>query len=500
MASLLTASLISTIAGVGSLVFGFASSVVTARLLGAHGAGLVAFAIWFGTATATIAGLGIQDILLRYMGIAGDGEASRRGLARTLLRPFTVATLVATVGMLLWAGYQWSLGDVEMTAVWLATAVFNLAFAYGSMSLSAARGSKDFAASARQVLYGCLLQLPFVVVGAYFFGAAGAMLGQIVRHLPQALALRKYVVRTPEPKQDALTPPMRAYGRNVWLSNIVGLFIWTRIEFLFLGIAHAPAEIGYFAVGMTLAGLVVQLPEQMSAALLPYFGHHHDRNDTAQLERSYRRVFRWVALFVMPVCFGGAAIMPELLPLIFGQAFAPAVPAAVILMASSGITALTIFPDAMITARERSGFMLKASIVTALATVILLSLVVPSGGATGAAIVRAIVHIAWLVVPAFYCWRYLSMPPPVLDIARIALSAAACAGAAFMVLSFQAGPTGIVLGVLAGAVVYLVCLRLSRAVPEEDLETLSVNLGPLLPEPLRNAAIGGLRIITPVSR
>src|SRR5262245_28523400 len=113
MASLLTASLFSTIAGVGSLVFGFASSVITARLLGAHGTGRVAFAIWFGTTASTVAGLGIQNILLRYMGAPVDGVPANTGLARALLMPFTVATMAATVGMLIWAGYQWHLGDQE---------------------------------------------------------------------------------------------------------------------------------------------------------------------------------------------------------------------------------------------------------------------------------------------------------------------------------------------------------------------------------------------------
>ena len=126
MASLLTASLISTMAGVGSLVFGFASSVVTARLLGAHGTGVVAFAIWFGTTASTVAGLGIQNILLRYMGAPSDGDENNGGLARALLWPFTIATLAATTGMLIWAAYQWQLGDQEMTAVWIATAAFNV--------------------------------------------------------------------------------------------------------------------------------------------------------------------------------------------------------------------------------------------------------------------------------------------------------------------------------------------------------------------------------------
>jgi O-antigen/teichoic acid export membrane protein len=496
MASLLKASLISTFAGVGSLVFGFASSVVTARLLGAHGTGLVAFAIWFGTTASTVAGLGIQNILLRYMDAPNDGSQPSGGLARALLKPFTIATLAATLGMLLWAAYEWSLGDVEMTSVWVATAIFNVIFAYGSMSLSAARGAKDFAGSARQVFYGCLMQLPLVVVGAYFFGAAGALIGQMVRHLPTALALGKYV-SGPSPQTGLVTAAMRGFGRNTWFSSMVGLFVWTRIEFVFLGLNHQPADIGYFAVGMTLAGLVVQLPEQMSAALMPYFGRHHDNNDMVQLERSYQRVFRWVGLFIFPICFGGAAIMPEFLPLIFGQEFVPAVPSATILIGTACITAMTIFPSAMIAARERSDFFLWGSPSMAVAMVVLLALAVPSGGAVGASIVRAIVHSLWLLLLCYYCWSRLSMRPPLWDLIKIGVSSAVCAGAAYLVLEWHGDLLGLLLAPIAGAIVYLVCLRLVAAIPADDVEMLGYNLGSALPAPLVTLAMRFIQIVAP---
>ncbi|MBX9454946.1 MAG: oligosaccharide flippase family protein [Rhizobium sp.] len=496
MASLLKASLISTFAGVGSLVFGFASSVIIARMLGAHGTGLVAYAIWFGTTASTVAGLGVQSILLRYMTGPEDGDRPNIGLARALLRPFTIATFATAIGMLLWAGYQWSLGDVEMTSVWIATAIFSVIFAYGSVSLSAARGVKDFTGSARQIFYGCLVQVPFVVVGAYFFGAAGALLGQMVRHLPTALALRKYV-SGPAPQTGVVTPAMKSFGRNTWFSSMVGLFVWTRIEFVFLGLNHQPADIGYFAVGMTLAGLVVQLPEQMSAALMPYFGRHHDNNDLEQLERSYQRVFRWVGLFIFPICFGGAAIMPAFLPLIFGPEFLPAVPVATILVGTACITAMTIFPSAMIAARERSDFFLWGSPSMAVAMVVLLALVVPSGGAVGASIVRGIVHTLWLLLLSTYCWSRLSMRPPILDLLKIGLCAAACAGVAHLVLEWHGDLLGLLLAPIAGALTYILCLRLASAIPADDVEVLGYNLGSALPAPVVSLVMRVLQLVAP---
>jgi O-antigen/teichoic acid export membrane protein len=287
------------------------------------------------------------------------------------------------------------------------------------------------------------------------------------------------------------------FGRNTWFSSMVGLLVWTRIEFVFLGLNHQPADIGYFAVGMTLAGLVVQLPEQMSAALMPYFGRHHDNDDLEQLERSYQRVFRWVGLFIFPICFGGAAIMSQFLPLIFGQEFVPAVPSATILIGTACITAMTIFPSAMIAARERSDFFLWGSPFMAVVMVVLLALVVPSGGAVGASIVRAIVHSLWLILLCSYCWSRLSMRPPVWDLVKIAFSAAVCAGVAFFVLDMRGDLLGLILGPIAGAITYIACLRLVSAIPADDVEVLGYNLGSALPAPLVVFAMRVIRFVAP---
>jgi O-antigen/teichoic acid export membrane protein len=373
--------------------------------------------------------------------------------------------------------------------------VFYFVFAYSSVSLGAARGIRDFAGSARQVLQGCFLQLPAMALGAYFLGPAGAILGQMTRYLPSALALRKYVRGPATPV--TVTPAMRSFSLNTWFSATIGIFIWTRIEFVFLAYNHELADVGYFAVGMTLAGLVVQLPEQMSNALLPYFGRHHDANDVVQLKRSYARANRWVALFVMPICFGGAMILPELLPLLFGEEFAGAVPSATILLATASITAMTILPSAMISAREASGFFSWATPVLAVAMFVMLALVVPTGGAVGAAIVRASIHTLWLIMLTTYCWRRLSMPPPVLDLVKIAVSAALCALVAGLVLLMIDGLAGMLLAIAAAALAYPVALRLTAAIPADDVETLSNNLGSALPGPIAPLAIRILRLITP---
>ena len=67
MASLVSSSVLSTAAGIVSLVFGFASSIVVARLLGPEGAGEVSFALFIAMTVSLMANLGLPNVLLRYI-------------------------------------------------------------------------------------------------------------------------------------------------------------------------------------------------------------------------------------------------------------------------------------------------------------------------------------------------------------------------------------------------------------------------------------------------
>ena len=189
--------------------------------------------------------------------------------------------------------------------------------------------------------------------------------------------------------------------------------------------------------------------------------------------------------------------MPEFLPLLFGEEFIPAVASATILIGTACITAMTIFPSAMIAARERSDFFLWASPSMAVIMVVLLAVVVPSGGAVGASIVRAFVHSLWLGLLCFYCWTRLSMKPPIWDLLKIGASAAVCAGVAYVIVGSRPDLLGLGLSIVAAAIVYPVCLRLVSAIPADDVEVLKYNLGSALPAPFVKLFMRVLNLVAP---
>lgn len=485
MAGFISSSAFSTIAGLMSLLSGFISSIIVARLLGPEGTGEVTFALFVVTTGAIVTALGVPNVLLRYIQTYDRPGNPGGGLTRRLAPYFALPTALSVLGLLAYAAWLQASGAKtdHMPSTWVMTAVLFLIYMLAAVTDSVSRGLNRFAETTKYIFFGCLLQIPLIAIGGYFYGVAGALVGHVGRHLPQALRLYQYASRKPAP-EVVITGKMREFGRNSWISSVIGLFIWTRVELFFLGFYFATTEIGHYAAGLTLAGLVVQLPAQMLGAMTPHLGRHHDNGDRPRVRRTYHRIMRWLALLVLPICFGGAAIMGTLLPLLFGEEFREAVPMAQVLLAFACLTAFSGVPSGVIGACERSDFFLRASPVIAILSLAIFAVTVPWGGGLAAAWARAAVHGVWLVWLAVFCWRQLAVPLNLVDLLLIAFAALLCSLSAYAVLVEVGGFGGLMLAVSAGALTYVLALRVLRVIPRDDVEALVSNLPGRMPERL----------------
>ena len=206
---------------------------------------------------------------------------------------------------------------------------------------------------------------------------------------------------------------------------------------------------------------------------------------------------RWLTILIVPVCFGGAAIMPVLLPLLFGSEFTPAIAMAAVVVASAFTTALSLVPALTIGARERSDFYLYSTPVVAALSICALALAVPHSGGLGAAWVRFAIHGIWLTWLVAFCWLRLDIRLNLLELAKIGLSGLLCAASAFAVLQSVYGMTGLVLAVAAGALAYFAALRLFHCIPKEDVQALADNLPSVLPNRLARFGTSFLMLLVP---
>ena len=499
MRSLLSSSATNLLASSTSLLVGVLCSIFIARYLGAHGTGQVAFALWIATAASDIADRGGTAMLLRYARSGSNGDRPIKNLMAAVLRRSTVPALLIFLGFLGYAAWHGSQQSFEDVALWALTGAYFLAFLVAAFAMSADWSLFRFVDSARSTLIGCLFQLPAVIAGTLVFGAAGAMFGYVLRYVPQALRARIHLKDRRESAPQAIPAPVLRHGRNEWISSILGIVIWSRAEFLALGYFGGARDIGYYAVGLTFVSPLLQLTMHQLASVTPFFSQHHDNRDIAKLADLNNRVHLWACVIVLPVCFGGMAIMPVLLPLVFGSDFANAVPVSMILLGSAAATCIGHVATTLIIARERTDFLLSSSLAAAVLMAVLLVLLVPMFDAVGAAWARTGVHVVWMIAMAIFSARVLGCPIDWRSTLKLMVAAAICGLAAYAIVSLRPDLLGVVFAVIVGALVYGAAIRVARLLPPEDLDTLAEKLLPRLPRRLRKGTGQLIALLRPAS-
>jgi O-antigen/teichoic acid export membrane protein len=121
---------------------------------------------------------------------------------------------------------------------------------------------------------------------------------------------------------------------------------------------------------------------------------------------------------------------------------------------------------------ERSDFLFAVNIAGAVLSLALGLILVASLGIVGAALARASVLIFVLVASLWFLRCRLGCRPPLAQLGLLFLSALASACVAGLVASHVSGLLGFLISVPAAALVYVLLVRVLRAIPDEDIESL----------------------------
>jgi O-antigen/teichoic acid export membrane protein len=482
-------SLWSAIASAFVTLSSFLSSVIAARILGVSGSGEVAYVIWLMSVGSVVIDLGLSAIVARYVpemhGRGQHREADQ--LAGTLVFILVIALVSACVlaflsvqlGILLTEALRAAFGAfplIILLAIYISVQVL------GAFTLFYLRGLQDFGRLARVCGLSLALQLICVALGSYWFGVAGAVAGYVAGQVVPAL-LSLTLVRHAAPIDTSLRSRIWRYGAYSWAANIANAFVWARIEIFFLQRFWDSHSVGLFAAALTLTNLATQGPMLLTTAFLPLLSERYGANDTAAMRNILSAGTRLLAALVFPACFGVAAVMPVLLPLLYGPDFAPAILPAMVLVCVSGIAATTVIATNLVNALERSDFIFANSFAGALIAVALGFALVPRFGLMGATVARASIQAGMIVVGCWFVMRRLHYPLPWRTLGRLLAASLCSGGTAGICIALLPSLAGLLVAVPVACAAYLLALRTFQALPSQDLAVLITVCGSL-PGPL----------------
>lgn len=424
-------------------VIAFGATVYVARVLGPESYGIIELAAAIVLYFSRIAdfgidlGLGVREIAARRSDLS---ELAPVILTARILVSAVIVVILAVVGLLVLppaegkvlAVYGVSLLAVGASTRWIhigleKTAYVSIARTVGELLMvglvfAFVRSSED------------LVRVPMAKV-----------VGDLLAVFIMAWLVRRFGIRL-RPRIDwRLLKPLVRRAWPLVVSALLGLMIYNS-DLIFIRIfTGRSASVGYYAAAYTLIGFLSNLGIAYSISLLPTLtrlGGERSRQ-LALYQTAHAHVFA----IGFPIAIGGSLLAGQIISLVFGPAYGPAVLALQIVVWSVPLGLLRDIPIAGLIASGREDRVLRLTAWATTFNLLLNVLLIPPFGIYGAAIASALTE-AFRMVLAFLAGRVFGWPRPHASRLWRSLLAGAVMAGGLMLVGPYSLPVMIGLGVL----------------------------------------------------
>jgi glycosyltransferase involved in cell wall biosynthesis/O-antigen/teichoic acid export membrane protein len=458
--------------------FALIVSIAAARYLGPSGMGRQSFIAFTMISLSQLISEGLKEALMRSIGetLGADRHGAVRGLVRWAL-PITVVGGLAGGAVLAIAGL---LGASPMAA-WLLAGVECALIVGAGVPWAILAGSQMWRQAS---IVGLLTAMVGVPVTIAVLATGGGITGMFaVEAATAAVALVaigvlawKALSRLPRHVEDVADLRRRTsrYAVLATLMTLATFVVWQRSEFFFLSAYSTDRQIAFYSIAFAAANGLALLPGALAGTLSPAFATLYGARDHARIHSGYWRAQRLLPTVSFPLLAGSLALGPALIKLAYGASYGPAGPVLLILLALFPLVPLLGTANALLVGLGALRIALICEAVGGLVTIALNFLLVPSHAAIGAALADIGGQLAVVLPILVYAGRLVG--PMAVDAGAIAraIAVSVVAGAAAWIADeLVGGVGGLILGVGAGVVVFMVLASLIEVVPRRDQQWAS---------------------------
>jgi O-antigen/teichoic acid export membrane protein len=204
-----------------------------------------------------------------------------------------------------------------------------------------------------------------------------------------------------------LAKQMLKYGSKVHVGNLSNLANLS-LDQVLMAALFPPAFLGLYVIAVSSAGLSQMFSQAVQTVATPGIAQKESGSDRILLLQGVFRPY-WLISFVIMITIG--ALLPILIPVVFGSAFRGAVwPAEILLLGSFFVGAKQVLAGGA-QALGDPWLSSKASLIAVAVTVALLLVLLPKIGIMGAAIATTTAYFAELTVVVYGLYRGHSISP-----------------------------------------------------------------------------------------
>jgi O-antigen/teichoic acid export membrane protein len=366
--------------------------VLSTRALGPYQRGILATAVVWTSILASIVAVGIPQAITYYV---GKGRLAASYASTGLIMAFAAGSTLAVVGAAVALAFAPNDANVPMAILFVVV----LPLIVAGVGLGAILGTGAYRKwGLLRVINPCCALLVLVVIlvagGDTAVGVAVAMaVATIVQSIVVLWAMSRLGLLG-RPRRSTVGDLLSYGGRQVisgaaWLLNY-------KLDQLVLSVVVAPASLGLYAAASSFGELIAPIAASTGSVMLVRTAAGGTREAAASLRRAVSfcsAVAVGMALFT--ALFGG-----QLLQLLFGDSFLPALEVLrILLIGTVGLAVAAVLGDTL----RGLGYPLdpaKAEVAGVCVTVAMLAALVPSQGIRGAAIASAVSYNFVMVVMA----------------------------------------------------------------------------------------------------
>jgi O-antigen/teichoic acid export membrane protein len=260
-------------------------------------------------------------------------------------------------------------------------------------------------------------------------------------------------------------------GQALAITAVV-MIVNDRSELLFLKHFCDVKQLAFYSIAFGLSEYLLNVPQVFAGPIMSAFMSEHPRNEERAGAKA-AQALRLMSMFILPAHFGLAAISAALVAVAYGRAYFPAIPAVAIIAVLAIPKAFYWMPATIYRATDQQATLLRHLVIAAVLNLFLDAVLIPRFGPIGAAIANGVSQSFAVISIWGTAARLGHLRMQWRTIVRIGGAAIAMSLLVALLCYLISPPIAIVLGIVVGALSYLVFLKLLHAVPHEDLERIA---------------------------
>lgn len=261
------------------------------------------------------------------------------------------------------------------------------------------------------------------------------------------------------------------YSLPLYGSSIIAYFSGTIDRFVVLSFSNL-AVLGIYSVAMAAVNAIGMVSSSIGNSLFPQMAQAHGRYGRDALKEASVKASRYVFLIFTPLAIGLVATAYPAIQLFFGEGYKSGSLPIVIVSIAVALTSAGVIVSNLLLCVGMTRTILEASVISVVAGAAISGLLVSPLGSIGAAIGRAVLLSASFIYSTYKLRKTFGIYLDAGAFKKSLLCSGTMAIGVIAVQLFLNGRNMLPLYIAIGGVIYLLMLKLSKAINYQDVQLL----------------------------